>query len=116
MPGFDSRPETALAEALEAAAARLVEGDFAALDAIAAQTESAVAALSARPAGRPALERLRAQAARNLELIAASRRGLSAGRQRVAELLRVAGGGGLYDQSGGRQALGGARPATIRRT
>ncbi|MFN6978108.1 MAG: hypothetical protein ACK4OP_08295 [Gemmobacter sp.] len=116
MPGPDPRPETALAEVLEAAAARLAAADFAALDAIAAQTEAAMAALSARPAGRPALERLRALAARNLALIDASRRGLSAGRQRVAELMRVAGGGGLYDQSGGRQTLGGAPPATIRRT
>jgi hypothetical protein len=106
----------ALTDLLASEARDLRQGDLSRLAERAEAKSALLAALEAAPAARgPALERLRAEAARNAALIEAAAQGVRAARDRLAVLVRAAAGSDTYDGGGRRRHLAGPGAGRLER-
>lgn len=89
--------------------AALRQGDFAALEGIAARIEVALDALAGADPTAGDLDLLRAEALRAADLLDAAGRGVAAARRRIAEIDAVRQGRATYAVDGRRQVI--ARPS-----
>jgi hypothetical protein len=105
---------TQLQTLLQAQRSALLSGRLDALDGIAGQLESLMAA-PLQGADPRALRGLRMQAETNARLAEAAAQGLRAARRRLTEASSIARGGQTYDGNGRLAPMGAATPAPLRR-
>lgn len=108
------RPAERLLTLLDGLRAAARSGDFAGMGRLTAQIAADLAALEATPPRPAQLADLRARAAEVATLLQAAERGLSAARQRLAEIERLRTGPVTYGGDGRPQTLSGAPPSLRR--